>query len=175
VRWSKLKSLIEAGIADSLRGRVSINSTAYGCCSCGHAWITLDKEVIANFCTRAHWNRKYYDYESRKYVDLALSETEKNRYRNQFVEYGDFSRQDLYRSCWRYIHDLTIEAALESDDVLVQSLAILDKRLGQRRLMRINPEKLHPLVRVLFIERKTSLVDRVAVQKSKGSGSLILS
>lgn len=164
MRWSKLKSLIEERFADSIRGRVNINSTAYGNCSCGHAWITFDKEIIANFCTRAHWNRKCYDYEKSSYVHTDLTEGEKNRYRNQFVEYGEFSRQELYKSCWAFIHDLTIEAALELDDALIQSLALLDKRVGKRRLKKIDAEVLHPLARKLFCERIS------ADRKREGAG-----
>ncbi len=48
---------------------------------------------------------------------------------------------------------MTIEAALESNDVLIQSLALLDKRVGKRRLKKIEPEELHPLARKLFGER----------------------
>lgn len=153
MRWSKLKFLIQDRFADSLKGRVNINSTAYGNCSCGHAWITLDKEIIANFCTRAHWNRKCYDYEKSQYINTDLTEEEKKRYRNQFVEYGDFSRQDLYKSCWAFIHNLTIEGALKSNNILIQSLALLDKRVGKRRLKKIDPDKLYPLARKLFSER----------------------
>ena len=53
MKWSKLKQLVEQGFAPSLAKRLTINSTAYGACTCGHAWLTLDGEVIANFCTRA--------------------------------------------------------------------------------------------------------------------------
>lgn len=153
MKWSKLKSLVEERFAGSIRGRININSTAYGNCSCGHAWLTLDKEVIANFCTRAYWNRKYFDYEKSRYANSDLTDEEKKRYRYQFVEYGDFSRQDLYKSCWAFLHNLTIDDALQSNDVLIQSLAMLDKRVGKRRLKKIEPESLHPLAKKLFSER----------------------
>lgn len=153
MRWSKLRFLIERQLADSMQRRVSIYSAAYGNCSCGHAWITLDREVIANFCTRAHWNRRSYDYKQSSYVERNLSKQEKQRYANQSVEYGDFSRQQLYLSCWTFIHDLSIEEALVSDNILIQSLALVDKRLGKRRLHKIDPAKLHPLARKLLNER----------------------
>jgi len=69
MKWSKLKSEIEKKICDDLKNRVSINSTRYGNCTCGHAWITLDKEVIVNFCTMAFWNTKpKFDKEKHKFV-----------------------------------------------------------------------------------------------------------
>jgi len=158
MRWSKLKSQVEERFADSIKGRVKINSAAYGNCSCGHAWLTLDGTVIANFCTRAYWNRRRYDYENRKYFRAVPTELENKRYQNQLVEYGDFSRQDLYKSCWTFIHDLTIEEALNSNNVLIQCLALLDKRVGKRRIKKIEVDKLHPLASKLFSERV--LVDR---------------
>lgn len=151
--WSKLKSLIEDRFAESMQGRININSAAYGNCSCGHAWITLDREVIANFCTRAHWNRKSYDSVKGCYVETDLTDKEMKRYQRQFVDYGDFSRQDLYTSCWAFIHDLSIDVALASDNILIQCLALLDKRVGKRRLAKIDSNKLHPLAKKLFLER----------------------
>jgi hypothetical protein len=40
--WSKLRPLVKEGLAESIARRVDIQSTRYGNCSCGHAWITLD-------------------------------------------------------------------------------------------------------------------------------------
>lgn len=153
MKWSKLKYVTEDRFADAIKGRVKINSTAYGNCSCGHAWITLDKEVIANFCTRAYWKRKRYEKDKDRYIHIDVTENEIKRYPNQLVEYGDFSRQDFYTSCWTFIHDLTIEEALESNDILIQSLALMDKRIGKRRLSKITPEMLHSLPRKLFTVR----------------------
>ena len=156
MKWSKLKSLVEAKMSPSLQKRVSIYSTAYGNCSCGHAWITLDKKIIANFCTRAFWNRvdgSYFLHNNRwttnnpvpSYVTLA----QKKSY--GAMEYGELSRQNAYLSCWEYVHDLSIDEALKSDDPLIQSLAVIDKRVGKRRLKKLKDKKLHPLARKLLI------------------------
>src|SRR5829696_7133941 len=104
MRWSKLRSLVKESLADSLRSRVDIQSTRYGNCSCGHAWITLDGEVLANFCTRAN------------YLAQAGSAKAGTVPRHQFTEYGELSRQDAYRACWELVHSLTIEAALADPD-----------------------------------------------------------
>lgn len=53
MRWTKLKQKVEQNFAESIASRVAIHSAAYGACTCGHAWITVDGEVIANFCTMA--------------------------------------------------------------------------------------------------------------------------
>jgi hypothetical protein len=149
MKWSKLKQLVEQGFAPSIGERLAINSAAYGACSCGHAWLTLDKKVIANFCTRAYWTR-----------ELAVRRGEpapealNKMYSDQFAQYGELSRQDAYRACWAFVHDLSIEEALRDSDPLVQTLAVIDKRVGKRRLKLIDAEGLHPLARKLLIERR---------------------
>lgn len=159
MKWSKLKSLVEQRIASSIRPRIAINSAAYGACSCGHAWITLDKQVIANFCTRAFWNiPRQHDEESNRWVakDDAFNRDIPFKSADQLTNYGELSRQDAYQACWEFVHDLGIEEAIISEDPLIQSLAVIDSRVGKRRLTRINAKDLHPLAEKLFSERCTA-------------------
>jgi hypothetical protein len=98
MRWTKVKSLIEERFAESIRKRMTINSARYGSCTCGRAWLTFDKEEIANFCTRAYYNK---DAE----VHTPSEESEK-KFAKMPVEYGELSRQDAYEACWVFLHDL---------------------------------------------------------------------
>lgn len=150
MRWSKLKKRVEENFAESLESRVAIHSAAYGACTCGHAWLTLDGEIVANFCTRAHFNRFRY---GRKDHDHGVCPEQAKKYQEQFVEYGELSRQDVYEACWTFIHDLSFDEALASDDPLIQTLAVLDRRLGKRRFARVETNKLHPLAKKLFETR----------------------
>lgn len=143
MRWTKLKQLVEAGFAPGLSKRLTINSAAYGACTCGHAWLTLDGDVIANFCTRAYWNKEKGN----------LPERNNPMYAHQLTSYGEMSRQDAYKACWAFVHELPIERSLQDDDPLVQTLAVVDKRLGKRRLEKIDRSTLHPLARRLLDER----------------------
>ncbi|HEU0133225.1 MAG TPA: hypothetical protein VFR28_00235 [Allosphingosinicella sp.] len=152
MRWTKLRSLVKEGFADSIRSRVDIQSTRYGSCSCGHAWITLDGEVIANFCTRANYLAS---------VGGARAGTTP---RHQFTEYGELSRQDAYHACWEFVHSLPIEAALADPDPLVQSLAVLDSRVGKRRLVQLDPGGFHRLAAVLLgVRREAEGLERPKV------------
>lgn len=74
-------------------------------------------------------------------------------YRHQLTEYGEMSRQDAYRACWEFVHDLSIDQSLADDDPLIQSLAVVDRRLGKRRLRDFDSSALHPLAKGLFEER----------------------
>lgn len=135
MRWSKLRQLVKERFAPELSGRLDINSAAYGNCTCGHAWLTWDGEVIANFCTRAHGNVRGWmrDGPSDRIGPGELS------------EYGEFRRQDAYQACWAYLHDLSIEEALTDQDPLVNMLALADKRLGKRRIAQLSSDRFHPV------------------------------
>lgn len=146
--WSKLKWLVELGFAPSVAKRLTINSAAYGACGCGHAWLTLDKVVIANFCTRAYWTRELAARRGE-----APPVARNKMYAGQFADYGEISRQDAYRACWDFVHSRSIEESLRDADPLVQTLAVVDKRVGKRRLRQIDPQTLHPLACKLFDER----------------------
>ena len=147
MRWSKLKSLIEQRFAKPLLKRVAIHSAAYGNCSCGHCWITLDKAVIANFCTRAYYNRA-----------LQGDSASYSMYKDHLVLYGEKSRQDAYQSMFNYIHTLTIDEALEAEDVLIQALAVIDARVGNKRVSALDKNKLHPLARKLLEIRRSQAI-----------------
>jgi hypothetical protein len=137
-----------------MKKRVSIYSTVYGNCTCGHTWITLDKVVIANFCTMAFWNtRPVFDQEAGKWIRGEEINENNKKYDDLKNTYGELSRQDVYESCWEYIHDLSIEQAVQSDGPLIQSLAMIDKRLGKRKIREINADLLHPLAGALLKER----------------------
>ena len=145
MRWSKLKSLIEAKFATHLNNRVAIHSTRYGDCTCGRAWLTLDGKEIANFCTRAHYNK-----ESQEHLPSVESQ---RKFDKMPVEYGEISRQDVHRACWDFVHELSIEEALKDQDALIQTLAVLDARIGKRRLQQLDTDKMHPLARKLYFVR----------------------
>lgn len=154
MKWSKLKQLVEQRVTSALQNRFAINSTAYGACTCGHLWITIDKEVVANFCTRAFWNSNpSFSHEKKKYVVGSIPAGVGHKYDKQLVDYGELSRQDAYESCWEFVHKLSIEEALNSEDPLIQTLAVIDSRVGKRRLDKIDPETIHPLARKLLLMR----------------------
>jgi len=149
MRWSGLRALVLDRFAPELRGRLDIQSTRYGNCSCGHAWLTFDGEVIANFCTRAKAIAQGFEPGPEKHNGM---------YARQFSDFGELSRQDAYRACWAFIHELSIEQAIADDDPLVQSLAMADSRLGKRRLKQIDETHLHRLAaHVLSLRNGTAM------------------
>ena len=164
MRWSGLRALVVGRFAPELRGRLDIHSTRYGNCSCGHAWLTFDGNVIANFCTRANFIADGYESGATKQNPM---------YRSQFADFGELSRQDAYQSCWAFIHELSIEQAMADDDPLIQSLAVADGSVGKRRLAQIDEEKLHRLaVHILRIRKSELSLQRGKSEQAIGTAQI---
>ncbi len=75
-------------------------------------------------------------------------------YRKQLTAYGERSRQQVYETLWDFVHNTPVNEALASDDMLMQALAIVDARVGKRRLAQLDPEELHPLCGYLLLLRR---------------------
>ena len=60
------------------------------------------------------------------------------------AEKGEFSRWEFMDACWDYLN-MSIDDAVVSDNPIIRSFAMLDKRLGKRRLKLIDRNGLHPL------------------------------
>jgi hypothetical protein len=150
MRWSKLKVLAEERLAPELARRISFNSARYGNCTCGRFWICVDGVELANLCTRAYYNRTRREKE-------AASEGSLKKCAKMPVEYGEFSRQQAYETIWEFVHDLSIGEALASSNPLHQMLAVMDSRVGKRRLRTLDAESMHPLVRTLLLIRLKTL------------------
>jgi hypothetical protein len=104
------------------------------------------EEVHFMICINRSHNRMPWRAEG----PLTLTDEQVKKYQGQPVEYGEISRQHVYQSCWEFIHDLSIDEALGDDDPLIQSLAVMDIRLGKRRLKQACDVDLHPLARKLL-------------------------
>ena len=150
MKWSKLKKETEARFAESVRGRVHVYSTRYKC-SCGHGWITVDGKQVVDFSTLAAGNRYRAFYHETTETECAKhpAVADGERTAGRLAEYGEFSRFDLHEACWAFIHS-NIRESLESANPLIQSLAVLDGRVGRQRLIRVAATSPHPLVTALL-------------------------
>ena len=107
------------------------------------SWITIDKEEIANFSTPE--NSSKYGWNTPD-IDKRIEPEERTE--GQAVEKGEFSGYDFTDACFEYLN-LNIDAALESENPIIRSFAMLDRRLGKRRLKLLRDQDssdLHPLV-----------------------------
>lgn len=143
MRWSKLKQQVEAMFADGGRGRVALWTTRYAKAHdrFGRSWITVDGREVVNMSSY-----------------LACGDSIADGHPGRFAA-GVFAGYDLPVAMREFL-TLSIDDAVASPNPLIRALAVLDRRAGQRRLARVNPDTEAPLVRELFELRRASAAAR---------------
>lgn len=137
-RWSKIRNKLENEyLAYSLRGHIQYFATSYSRCPDheGRAAILLDgKEIISG---------SYWEQWSKANL-LPKDETLETRLKNEFpfmdnmaVKYGQFDQRCFYNA-FNEFDNQSIEHSLISENMLVRIFAILDKRIGKRRLEKMS-------------------------------------
>ncbi len=163
MRWSKLKQLVEDRMADSLQRRVEVHSTWYrrlGHDHLGRTWITIDKHEMANMCDLRYWNQYAPLMSEIRVANNATDYRDPAQWTQYYAAYdqaeallhqqGVYDRGDCNRLLASYLH-LSVDDALRSDEVLIRALAMLDSRLGKRRLRTLHlADDEHPLVRQFY-------------------------
>lgn len=139
-RWSKLKATLESFFTDKIRGRVQLHTTAYRRPGRfddeGRAWISIGGQEVINMPL----DTVYF---------LSRSDSEQNA---QFEQKSILDQSRLAKAACAY-STLAINEILESDDSLVRALGMLDKRLGKRRLAKLDVSVEPPLVQYLYLFR----------------------
>lgn len=144
--WSGIRAKLEKDyLAQSLRGRIQYFATSYSKCPDheGRAAVRLDGvEVLKS---------SYYEYwmaETRVRLELydhyPDSEEEWEQVLKEVINGGDFDQRDFYNS-FNEFDNQSIEKSLSSDNSLVRMFAILDRRVGKRRLRALKEEMSHEL------------------------------
>jgi hypothetical protein len=152
--WSKLKKNIENHFSEKLKGRVKLYTTTYGSDYdvqdlYNRGWITVDSVEVVNFSTPEAffmYRRDLNETTPTKYPANAATKEYTDRTPNQLAEKGEFSKFDLTYCCYEFLR-MSIEEAIEHESPIIQMLAVLDKRLGKRRLVLLGEKQIHPLVR----------------------------
>lgn len=110
------------------------------------AWITLDGEELLNFSTPENYDKYLNDYAP---IEARVPDNERTP--GNPAERGEFDKYEFTAACRDFLN-MSIEQALSDLNPIVNMLAVLDGRLGKRRLREIDPEMLHNLPRqFLFI------------------------
>lgn len=130
--WSKMRYKLENEyLADSLRGHIRYFATSYNKCPDhnGRAAILLDgREIIEG---------SYY--ESWFYPPMMSAEDFWASFGvmdDTHVKYGMFDQQCFYNA-FNEFDNQSIEKSLESENMLIRIFAVLDRRVGKRKLEKI--------------------------------------
>jgi hypothetical protein len=135
MRWSELRSRVEAEFAPEVRDRISLHYTHYRPHDRdGRAWFTVDGVMLQAFCDQALYSAERF---TRPQDPKALA------------QHAEFSTWDFKDACWALLHE-GADACLASDEPMRQALAALHRKIGKRRLAALlADEGTHPLVRAL--------------------------
>ena len=178
MKWSKAKQLIEEKLAPALKGRVTYTVSSYRFAhdKSGRANLTVDGVDIFNLAkeTPIHWYPTVQDAKKDASVELPVYETEMESLRNQGIPedrimmvarkrklagWGDavFKAQtalfktDFTKEAEHFL-SCSLEQALDSEEILMNIFALLDGRLGKKRLrnMEQKMKSKHPAVQYFY-------------------------
>lgn len=133
--WSGIRKKLETEyLAQSLRGHIQYYATSYSRSPDheGRAAIRYDGKEIIKGCywnnwMKAHLFPKDEKYERRMRVENAYMD-------DTALRLGIFDQRCFYRA-FKEFDNQSIEKSLESDDLIVRIMAVLDRRVGKRRLL----------------------------------------
>jgi hypothetical protein len=151
MKWSSLKSKVEAFFASSLNGRVELRATRYREAhdQTGRGYITVDGKEVWNMCTLSFWGAEYPRIHTIKQEQQISAAAAHVIVDVQLEEEGVLSQWGFYRALEDYCNS-SIESSLGSANPLVKSLALLDARVGKRQLKKLDVSTQHPMVQFFF-------------------------
>lgn len=187
--WSKMKPLLENFLAPALAGRVGYLSTSYRYTpdKNGQCCLTVDNKKIFNMkdgTTGMKWYQSEQDIKNDPAVVIPLSDAEIEHIRNEtggkvpeerleviardrkLLAYAKetmaaqvtLSKSDFYKTANVFLSQ-PIEASLASTDILLNCLALMDRRVGKKRIMEMEKsvKMKHPIVQYFYALRRGTL------------------
>ncbi len=145
MRWTKARKELESRLADNLRGRVKYFVTNYRKShdQMGRASIVVDSKEIINMCAiKAEMEEFKLERKLDASLDLDdMGDSERINYIYDLAEEklraeNIYHQYDFYQAVDEFLN-IPIEEAQESSNNLIKILAILDKRTGRRRLIKM--------------------------------------
>lgn len=132
--WSGIRNKLENNyLADSLRGHIQYYATSYSRSPDheGRAAIRYDGKEIIKGCYWNNWSKAHLfpkddTYEKRMQMEMAFMD-------DTAIKLGIFNQRSFYVA-FEEFDNQSIEKSLVSDNLLVRIFAILDRRVGKRRL-----------------------------------------
>lgn len=131
--WSKTKQVLESRLPEDLKGRVKYNYAVYrnGGSECQAFSILVDGKTW--FCT-----------DPRFWEELYCNTPSEVRYKDG-TELDIIKRTGYVPNSWgeamKYVHDFlnvfSIEESIANNNYFIRMLALLDSRLGKRRIRKI--------------------------------------
>jgi hypothetical protein len=149
MRWSSIVRNFEPFLAPALAGRIRFHATRYRGAHDGEGrgWITLDGQQIASFESLPYLVRTFGLSTELETLGEAPGPAWDRAIEIAHRE-GLFYLWDFQTAVAGY-PSLSITSALTDPDPITRALAMLDRRLGKRRLAAIDLTSEHEIVRTL--------------------------
>lgn len=186
--WSKTKQQLENFLTPALLGRVEYQATGYRYSpdKSGMSYMSVDKKKIFNMKdlkSTIKWYHTEQEIKNDKSMQLPVSNSEIEAIRQETkgsvpedrliimarnkktVEYAknliaaqnNLSKSDFQVEANKFL-SAPIEESLESQDILMNILAIVDRRAGKKRLLKMSDVIMlkHPIVQYFYRIRCSS-------------------
>ncbi|MHA0856775.1 SF0329 family protein [Paenibacillus sp. CMAA1364] len=187
--WSKLKQQLESYLCPALYGRVEYRATSYRYApdKAGHCYIAVDNKNILNMNDRTtliRWYQSELEIKNDSEIQIPLTNEELDAVRiaskgmvpedrlnviarsRKISEYAKeilSAQTALTKSNFMVVSNMflstSIDDSLESNDILLNILALVDRRVGKRRILNMS-EKMklkHPIVQYFYELRLSTL------------------
>lgn len=185
--WSKTKQQLESFLSPGLVGRVEYRATGYRYLpdKLGHCYISVDKKEVFNMndkTTLVQWYQTEQEIKNELNLHILVSKEEIELVRKDMGEkipeerllviaksrkisdnakeilaaQSILSKSDFHLVANKFLTD-PIEESLESKDILLNIFALIDRRLGKKRLLNME-EKMkmkHPIVQYFYDIRRS--------------------
>ena len=142
--WSKEKKLLESKLASSLKGKIKYNLEGGRKTTWGATYkveILYNDKPVIKFGEGINYMTGHYEFLERR--KLAKPTWSKEENYNMFVKAqsrlwneGIYTTDIFFHGMCKYL-SLSIDDALNSEQWMIRLFALLDSRLGKRRLIRL--------------------------------------
>ncbi|MBG9734944.1 hypothetical protein [Paenibacillus alvei] len=187
--WSKLKQQLESFLCPALHGRVEYRATGYRYSpdKAGICYISVDKKNVFNMSDKTSlikWYQTEQEIKNDSDIQIPLSNEEieavrkdtkgtvpedrlqviaRNRKITEYAKELLSAQASLSKSNFNVVANnfltISIEESIESDDILLNILALVDRRVGKKRILNM-AEKMklkHPIVQYFYELRRSTL------------------
>lgn len=186
--WSKLKQQLESFLSPALQGRVEYRATSYRYLpdKSGICYIAVDKKNVLNMSDKTssiRWYQTEQEIKSDSDIEIPISNEEIEAVRKDtkgtvpedrliviarsrkisllakelLSAQASLSKSNFIVVATKFL-STSIEENLESNDILLNILAIVDRRVGKKRLLNMS-EKMklkHPVVQYFYELRRST-------------------
>ncbi|MRN56361.1 hypothetical protein [Paenibacillus monticola] len=187
--WSKLKQQLESFLCPALFGRVQYRATSYRYLpdKAGQCYITTDKKNVFNMSdttTSVKWYQTELEIKNDPDIQIPISHDEieevrkdtkgvvpedrlqiiarsrkSSAYAKELLSaQSSLSKSDFIVVANKFL-SISIEESVESNDILLNVLALVDRRVGKKRMLNMT-EKMkfkHPIVQYFYELRLSTL------------------